>query len=542
MKSRTLYLLLALCCLAFNPAVAQSNSASAIPHLEKRGTATQLIVDGKPFLILGGELHNSSSSNIDYMDPILAKFAASHFNTVLAAVDWDMIEPQEGRFDFGIVDGLIQDARRHNLRLVLLWFGSWKNGVSTYPPIWIKTDQQRFPRALNKDGKGLEVLSTFSDSNRNADAHAFAALMRHVRNVDGAARTVVMIQVENEVGILTESRDHSPAANEAFRQPVPQELMRYLEKHKETLIPGFRKIWEARGFKTSGTWEDVFGTGEVTDEIFMAWNYARYVDRVAEAGKAEYTLPMYVNTWVATWQETTPLKAGDYPSGGPMPYMLDVWKAGAPKIDILAPDVYSYFDERCGEYRRAENPLFLPEIGRDARNASDIFTALGEFEAIGVSPFGVESVPEFAEELGKSYDVLAQIAPIALENQGKGAIGSVVLDKNHTTRTLKVGDYMLDVGIAHHYTFPTPDYPAGVFIAIGPDEYLVAGRGLTVAFTPTTAGPPIAGFATVEDGVFVNGKWVAGRRLNGDEILSGKGLRLRGDRYMIQRVKLYRYR
>jgi beta-galactosidase GanA len=529
MKSRTLYILTILCLLAFKPAVAQANLASAIPHLEKKGTATQLIVEGKPFLVLGGELHNSSSSNIDYMDPILAKFSASHFNTALAAVDWDMIEPQEGRFDFGIVDGLIQDARRHNLRLVLLWFGSWKNGVSTYPPIWVKTDQERFPRALDKDGKGLEILSTFSVSNRDADARAFAALMRHVGSVDGTAHTVLMIQVENEVGILTESRDQSPAASAAYRRPVPKELMDYLGKNKETLIPGFRKIWEAKGFKTSGTWEDVFGAGEVTDEIFMAWNYAHYVGSVAEAGKAEYALPMFVNTWLATWQETAPLKAGDYPSGGPMPHMLDVWKAGAPKIDILAPDVYSYFDERCGEYRHPENPLFMPEIGRDMRIASDIFSALGEYEAIGVSPFGVESVPAFEEELGKSYEVLAQIAPIFLDHQGKGAIGSAVLDKSHATRTLKVGDYTLDVGIAHHYTFPTADYPAGVFIAIGPDEYLVAGRGLTVAFTPTTAGPPIAGLATVEEGVFVNGKWVAGRRLNGDEILSGKGLRLPGD-------------
>jgi len=493
-------------------------------------------------MVLGGELHNSTSSNSEYMDPILDKLSADHLNTVLAAVGWDMVEPEEGKFDFSLVDGVIQAARRHNMRLVLLWFGSWKNGVSTYPPTWVKTDLKRFPRAQNRDGKSLEILSTFSDANRDADARAFAALMRHVRVVDSDTHTVVMIQVENEVGVLTESRDQSAAANDAFQRPVPKELIDRLEKNKDVLIPGFRKLWEAGGFKTSGNWEDIFGPGDTTDEIFMAWNYARYVGRVAEAGKAEYPLPMYVNTWLATWQEAAPMRAGDYPSGGPMPHMLDVWKAGAPQIDILSPDVYGFFDERCIEYHRSWNPLLIPEMGRDMRSAVEVFKAIGREDAIGFSPFGLESVPNFADELGKSYEILSQIAPVILENQGKHAVGGVVLDKNHATQKLQVGDYTLDVGIAHHYTFPTPDFPAGIFIQLGPDEYLMAGRGLTVAFTPNTPGPPIAGLARVDEGVFVSGKWVAGRRLNGDEILSGKGLRLRGDYYVIQHVKLYRYR
>jgi beta-galactosidase GanA len=206
-------------------AAAQTNPAPAIPHLEKRGTATQLIVDFKPFLVLGGELHNSSSSSIEYVDPILAKLSSIHLNTVLAAVCWDLVEPEEGKFDFNLVDGLILDARRHNLRLVLLWFGSWKNGVSTYAPVWVKTDLKRFPRAQDKDGNSLEILSTSSDTNRDADARAFAELMRHVRAVDGAAHTVLMMQVENEVGILTETRDRSAAAEEAFRRTVPKDLV-----------------------------------------------------------------------------------------------------------------------------------------------------------------------------------------------------------------------------------------------------------------------------------------------------------------------------
>ncbi len=520
----------------------ETSQAAPVPHLAKHGAATQLIVDGKPFLVLGGELHNSSSASLDYMAPVLARFAAGHLNTALAAVCWDLIEPEEGKFDFSLVDGAIRLARRNDLRLVLLWFGSWKNGVSTYPPVWVKTDLSRFPRAQDGEGRSLEILSTLSEANRDADARAFAALLRRVREVDGDAHTVIMVQVENEVGVLSESRDRSRSADEAFQSPVPQELLDALADRKDALTPGFRKLWEAAGSKTAGNWEEVFGVGETTDEIFMAWHYARYVGAVAEAGKAEYPLPMFVNAWLAEWRETAPLKPGDYPSGGPLPYMMDIWKAGAPQIDILCPDIYCLFEERCALYHRPDNPLFIPEIVRETRTCSAVFHALGRHDAIGFAPFGMESLPDFSEELGKAYAVLAQIAPTVLEHQGRGVIGGALLDKDHPAQTLRVGDYTLALGIAEHYSFPTPEYPAGIFVQTGPDEYLVAGRGLTVGFTPDTPGDPLVGIATAEDGVFVDGRWVAGRRLNGDEILSGKGLRLRGDYYMIQRVKLYRYR
>ncbi|MHA4812173.1 GH35 family beta-galactosidase [Flavitalea flava] len=517
-------------------------SRSQPPHLQKRGTATQLIVDGKPFLVLGGEVHNSSSANLDYLAPILAKFSAGHLNTALAAVCWDLIEPVEGRFDFSLVDGLISSARRNNLRLGLLWFGSWKNGVSTYSPSWVKTDLKRFPRARNKEGLSLDILSTFSDANRDADARAFAALMHHVCTIDGDAHTVVMIQVENEVGVLSESRDHSPVADEAFKGAVPKELMDYLKKHKDNLSPGFLKEWEAGGFKTSGSWEEIFGAGDATNEMFMAWYYARYVGKVAGAGKSEYAIPMFVNTWLADWRPSAPMKPGDYPSGGPLPYVMDIWKAGAPQIDILSPDIYSFFEERAALYRRPDNPLFIPELVRETRTCSAIFYGLGQYDAIGFSPFGMESLPDFSAELGKTYEVLGKIAPVLLEYQGKNVIGGAFLDKDHPKQSLRVGDYTLNLGIARHYSFPTPEFPAGIFIQLGPDEYLVAGRGLTVTFTPETPGDPTVGIVSVEDGDFLNGGWVPGRRLNGDEILSGKGLRLRGDYYMIQRIKLYRYR
>jgi beta-galactosidase GanA len=229
------------------------------------------------------------------MKPIWPKLVASKFNTVLTGVSWAQIEPQEGKFDFSVLDGVIRDARSYNLCLVLLWFGSWKNSLSSYAPDWLKKDFERFPRAQVAGGKSIELLSPFSDANRDADARAFAALMRHVNAVDGQQHTVIMIQVENEVGMHGDSRDRSPAANRAFAAPVPKELMDYMQQHKDTLIPEFRQVWEAAGFKTSGTWEEVFGKSAVTDGIFMAWHISRYIGRVAEAGKAEYPLPMFCN-------------------------------------------------------------------------------------------------------------------------------------------------------------------------------------------------------------------------------------------------------
>ena len=248
---------------------------SQIPHLEKSGPATQLTVDGKPFLILAGELHNSSASSIEYMEPMWDKLVALGLNTVLATVSWELVEPQEGQFDFSLVDGLVEQARRHNLRLVFLWFASWKNAWSTYVPAWFKKDMARFPRAQDKSGRTTGAVSPLCAEAMKADARAFAAVMRHIRRIDEDHGAVLMMQIENETGLLGSSRDFSPHANEVFAGPVPAELMDYLAAHKDSLIPELRKIWETAGFKSSGSWSEVFGTGPPSRRDFHGLAYCQ---------------------------------------------------------------------------------------------------------------------------------------------------------------------------------------------------------------------------------------------------------------------------
>lgn len=517
-----------------------------IPHLQRQAAATQLIVDDRPFLILGGELGNSSASDLAYMEPIWPKLVKMNLNTVLAPVYWDRIEPEEGTFDFTLVDGLIEGARAHHLKLVFLWFASWKNSMSCYAPFWVKIDQRRFPRAQDQQGKGLEILSPFSEENRNTDARAFTALMRHLRQVDGQEHTVVMVQVENEIGMIPEARDHSAAADEQFARPVPRELTDYLQERRDTLIPELKERWEAAGSKRSGGWEDVFGSGLETEEVFMAWHFARYVEHVARAGKAEYALPMFVNAALIRPN----YKPGQYPSAGPLPHLMDVWRAGAPSIDFLCPDIYfPNFAEWCDKYHVSGNPLFIPEAGRGSEGAVNVFYAMGQHDAIGFCPFSIESTDDPEKEpLTRSYDLLTQLAPQILRSQGKGLMAGFLLDKENPTHEIHLGGYTLKV--SHDYTWGwsggqgAEHWPraGGMILSTGPEEYTIAGNGIIVTFAANSPGDPIAGIGSIQEGRYEDGRWVGGRWMNGDQSHQGRHLRIPAGEFGIQRIRLYRYR
>jgi beta-galactosidase GanA len=548
----------AACCAAADvSAAAPPGQGATPPRLVKQGSATQLVVGGAPFLILGGEVGNSSGE-ADYLRDFWPTLRALNLNTLLVPVYWDRTEPSEGQFDFGLVDGLIRDARANRVRLVLLWFGSWKNSMSCYAPAWVKRDTGRFVRSRDSAGRSLEILSPFAPANREADARAFAALMRHLRDVDGDLHTVLMVQVENEIGMIPEARDRSAAADAAFAGPVPPAVVEYLRRTDEQLGPELRSLWLSNGRKTSGSWEQVFGHGLAADEIFMAWHFASYTQAVTAAGKSAYDLPMFVNAALIR----PGYLPGQYPSGGPLPHLLDVWRAAAPSVDFLSPDIYfQNFAEWCRRYARSGNPLFIPEAQRAADASVNVFYALAQHDAIGFAPFGIESITgPAASSLAQSYELLGALAPTLLASQGRGIMAGLLPTSPEQPQPQQVllGGYSLRVtyerqappSIADGAGAPSGSAspaaairPAGgLVVAIAPDEFLFAGTGMTVTFAPDSSGNDVAGILSVEEGTFANGQWTRRRWLNGDETHQGRHLRLEPGRFSVQRIRLYRYR
>jgi beta-galactosidase GanA len=518
--------------------------SQSIPHLQKKGTSQQLIVDGNPFLILGGELGNSTASSLDYMRPFWKKFKAMNLNTILVPAYWDLMEPEEGKFDFTLIDSIINTSRKNNLKVILLWFGSWKNSMSCYAPAWIKTNEKRFPRAQDRTGKGLEILSAFSKNNLDADKKAFSELMKHIKETD-QSQTVIMVQVENEIGMLTEAREYTADANKAFNNEVPKELMDYLIVNKDSIVPELKEHWKKTNFATKGNWENVFGKSLATDELFQAWYYAKYTNAVAEAGKKEFRVSMYVNA-ALNYRNVQP---GQYPSAGPLPHLMDIWQAAAPAIDFLSPDFYNpYFKHYCDLYTRRNNPLFIPEIRFEPSNAAKVFYAIGHSQAMGFSPFSIESTehPE-GEPIAKSYSILSQLSPEILKYSGTGKMDGVLLDTLTKKQEIVLGNYKLTV--SHDYTLgwspeaKNPDWPMSGAIIIQENEnnFIVAGTGVVVTFTINNTNNKSAGILQAEEGIYKNGKWIPGRRMNGDQDHQGRHVRIPVGEWGIQKVKLYKY-
>ena len=560
MKPTTLLCQLLACAIWFNSASA--NESAEIPHLEKRDGMTKLIVDGRPFICVAGELANSSSSDVETMKSVWPRLAQMNLNTILTVISWDFVEPEEGKFDFSMIDYQIAAARTNNLRLIFLWMASWKNGMSTYPPRWVKANQDRFPRAMNAEGRSLEVLSTLGQASRDADAKAFAAVMKHIRQVDGKEHTVIAMQVENEVGLISSSRDHLAAANAAYAKPVPRELTDYLQRNKDHLLPEFKKIWVAAGCKTSGSWEEVFGKNTSspapprpadgispsraadaelfnhTDEIFMAWNYARYIGYVAAQGKKEYPLPMFVNAWLVNPGDHGP---GDYPSGGPLPLVHDIWRAGGPAIDILAPDIYQpEYSQIMQTFARNGNPAFNPETRQVADNCWNAFTKLN---ALCFSHMGIDNFNNWFPEspFARTFSLVGHISGAIAEAQGKkDSIKLIALAPGENPGKVEMGDYMFDFtsapGSRASDAAAAPpaagagartflDGPFVLIIHTAPDEYYFATDG-NFPFRVSTKipGTNTVAAATIDRGYFQNGKWVLAHRLSGDDILTTSDL------------------
>jgi len=509
---------------------------AGLPQLCCSGAATaRLIVGGQPFLILGGELANSSAGTATQADTILPRLRAEHFNTVLMPVPWDEIEPREGRFDFSIPDHWIAVARQQRLHLVLLWFGSWKNAFSSYAPAWVLADTQRFPRAVAADGSPLPILSAFGAETMRRDGQAFAALMRHVRAVDSAQRTVLMAQVENEVGYLgLGGRDRSPEATRLFAAPVPRRLLRALAKPGAWLP---REL--AEDFTRDGRcWQQAFGGA--ADEVFMSWYYARFIDSVAQAGKRAYPLPLYMNAQLPAPHE----RAGDYPSGGPYPLTQPIYRAAAPAIDFYAPDIYwPDFEHWITRYRRGGNPVFVPESRLELAQYNALYV-FGEARGLGFSAFAVDETANPA--LAAVYRILGELGGRFIRAQEQGDTRALVL---HLTsprpyQTVALDGYLFRATLARSWITQKPLASDGAMLVMSsaPGEFYILGSGLDVSFLrDPDVDDRIAGIDGIAELAWKDRRWTVVKQMNGDQSDQGRQLLMDPRAMHLYRLSLYAY-
>jgi len=502
------------------PLAAQDSRFAATPAGKPR-----LVVDGRPFLVMGIQLNNSSGfpAILHELAPAIAR---SHANTVMAPIGWESIEPEEGRFDFSVVDGLIAEARAQKVRLALLWFGTWKNANMSYAPAWVKRDPVRFPRVIGADGHAIEVLSPIAAASREADAHAFAALLAHLKTTDGKQRTVIMVQVENEAGTLGADRDHSTAANALFDAQVPADM------------PGAKP----------GNWTANYG--ERAPEAFMAYHTARYIGAVAAAGKAAYDLPLYANVWPR--EQPGLLRPGDSsPSGGAVSWLLPQWRALTPAIDVIGVDNYDTnvapYTEIARAYDVPGNPLFVPETGGSMAHARHAFWTIAQPYSVGISKFGIDrdfgykDGKEAEEPIARDYRLLSGAAPFLLPLRDAGHVRVAVEEDGMANVPMEFGkvDLVARFGeVRDGYGGPrgqgNADLSGRALVAeAAPDRFLITGASANMKFATKLGQSGTVQILTVEEGHFDNGRWVRERLLNGDETAFGLILPTEGRSMMV---------
>lgn len=487
-------------------------SQENIPHLQKDSNKYALIVGGKPFIILGAQLWNSSAW--PYLtDQFWNQAKELGCNTIEAPVYWQNIEPEPGTYQFSELENLILEARRHDLKLVLLWFGSYKNGRSQYAPPWILENTVKYPRMKNRAGQEIYVLSAVSRNNLNADKKAFTEVMKFIRKIDSDDHTVIMMQVENEPGSMWTDRDYSPEAETIYSAMVPEELVHKL------------KMGE-------GTWEDVFKKD--APESFNAYCIASYINEIARAGKEIYPLPMYANVWI---RENAFQRPGEYPSGGPTSNMLDIWKATAPHLDLLALDIYKgnpvVFDQLCTAYHRPDNPLFIPEMGNGTSFARFQFYAIGNHDAIGVAPYGIDPfhvdphdqrekdhLDQRFDDIARNFHLLKKAIYPIHELQGSDKLFAVGEEEGLNEQLVQFEQY----DVLFSFGFPTYKDRARrtgrVLIGqLDQDEFLLIGFDTKFTFRPSyRSGYDSAEFILVEQGHYEDDRWVRERIWNGDAL------------------------
>jgi hypothetical protein len=525
---------LSLCCVV----AASVSFAAEVPRFTQKDGRWALLVDGEPYLMLGGQVHNSSAWPLE-LPAVWKSFAALHANTVEAPVYWEQIESQQGEFNWENVDQLVKGAREHNLHVVLLWFGTWKNGNMHYVPQWVKTDSKRFPRVIRADGEPIDVLSASSHSNLEADKAAFTALMRHLKALDGEEHTILLVQAENESGIIGSPRDFSPESNKQFAGSVPADML-------------------AAAHKQPGTWSEVFRGN--ADELFQLYRQAKYVNEIVAAGKAEFNIPVYINVWLSyppaqLPERSIPVPGIQYPSGGAVQPWVGLWRVLAPSIDAIAPDIYGddpgFVHDVLRAYHRTDNPLLVPEIAKPDAFAKYFFMALGE-GAVGVAPFGIDprgwnilgDVP--AAGHARNFELIGPMSREIAKLNFEGKLKTSVEQPGQPQQELDFGDWQATVS----YGYPQNDgrrapgtsdaHGAALVAHLGPDEFLVTGIDAGVSFHLPGRLPGMrTQILSAEEGSYQSGVWKAGRLWNGDE--TDRGLQFHADDPAVVRIRLGKF-
>lgn len=525
--------------------------------------------------ILGGELSNSAVTCVEDIDEVMPRMKALGLNTVLVPAYWEFIEPMEGRYDFTLVDRVVVRAREQGLKVVFLWFGVWKNSMSCYAPLWFKQDTKRFPRARTKEGKPLEIASCFSEAVFQADNRAFGELMRHLSAT--ASDVVTMVQVENEIGMLESARDHSKLANAIYNKGVPQELLTYLKKNGKTLHPWMKSRVKSEKLVSAPSWTDVFGDDIFTDEIFMAYYYAKYVGRLCETARQYTQMPLYVNAAM----NSRGRQPGQYPSAGPLAHLIDLWHAGAPQLLCLAPDIYDTdFKGWTDQYALPNNRLFIPESRCCENSGARAMYAFGEHKALGFSPFAIDQAsPRETQSVTKAYDILRQLYSFTSQHSPLASKG-LLFDQQDKERV--IADEGMTITCRHYYTLPWDSratdgsiWPEGgaILMKLGKNEFLLAGTGVVVSFaseyeksreqqkmlgedgfvvagsesektnvkSEKFAGPRIGIGSVDEVSIDESGEMHFLRRHNGDQDHQGRHARIGCGDWKILHIRLYNY-
>jgi hypothetical protein len=395
------------------------------PHLERVGERSVLFVEGWPHTVLTAEIpwwdlvYGRYSETLHAYDNLYPAARSLGLNALKVPVKWSVVEPEKGRFDFSYVDHAKELAERHGLKLVLGWFGHYASGDGTiyrnlsgevFAPMDIVEDDRTYPRAVDGDGVAHHnAISYDDDAVIDREERAFRAFMEHLRETDARTRTVLMVQVENEIAVFGSDRrnrklwrDHSPASN---------------------------RLFAAHGF------ED--------DLRYSAWSLSsRWIRRLTDTGAEVYPLPFFLNYVGGT--------IVDWMVGGAPGEDVATYLENCPHVSFIGLNLYA---DRMSTVNDLRSALERYAVGRNQPSITETnsdggpvaprlaFVAVGEFGAPIFAPWALNvSYPTRFEPYVTADGTLANGAPALRDSYT--ALGKALSPVSYYAGTLKQKVFM----------------------------------------------------------------------------------------------------